>query len=147
EDIDNLHNNHDIILLPSLSEGLPIAIVEGMLAGVVPISNALESGIPEIVIDDITGFKIINNKPELFAETIHNLHLNRKLLNKLSEQCILFATKNFEPKTQTYLFESAYLRALRYKKQPYLTSTFDLKQITNYLPQFISYRISKLLRF
>ena len=45
------------MLLPSFAEGLPVAIMEAMATGVPVISTAI-AGIPELVVDKVTGFLV-----------------------------------------------------------------------------------------
>lgn len=51
-----LHNS-DIFVLPSFSEGLPVALMEALAAGVPVITTAI-AGISELVEDDVNGYLI-----------------------------------------------------------------------------------------
>ena len=39
----------DVFVLPTRAEGFPVALVEAMGAGLVPVVSDIESGVPEIV--------------------------------------------------------------------------------------------------
>jgi glycosyltransferase involved in cell wall biosynthesis len=51
------------ILLMSDFEGLPVALLEGMAAGVVPVARSIPSGIPELVQHQQTGL-LVGESPE-----------------------------------------------------------------------------------
>ena len=56
-EIKELLSKSDAMLLPSFAEGLPVAIMEAMATGVPVISTAI-AGIPELVVDKVTGFLV-----------------------------------------------------------------------------------------
>jgi len=58
------------ILLMSDFEGLPVALLEAMAAGVVPVVRAIESGIPELVQHEHTGMLVGNDPAEAAAELV-----------------------------------------------------------------------------
>lgn len=60
------------ILLMSDFEGLPVALLEAMAAGVVPVARAIPSGIPELVHHEKTGL-LVDGNPELAARAISRL--------------------------------------------------------------------------
>ena len=47
----------DVFLLVSFFEGLPVAMLEAMASGCVPVVSDIESGVPELVRDGVTGFR------------------------------------------------------------------------------------------
>jgi colanic acid/amylovoran biosynthesis glycosyltransferase len=60
------------ILLMSDFEGLPVAILEAMAAGVVPVVRSIHSGIPELVIHEQTGL-LVDDNPHYAATAILRL--------------------------------------------------------------------------
>lgn len=48
----------DVLLLPSAFEGLPVALVEAMAAGCVPVVSDLASGVPELIDQGVEGFRV-----------------------------------------------------------------------------------------
>lgn len=62
----------DVFALTSLSEGLPLALLEGMAASLPPICTPV-GDIPEIVEDGRTGFLIPLHQPESLAQRIMQL--------------------------------------------------------------------------
>ncbi|QUV81159.1 glycosyltransferase [Chloracidobacterium sp. D] len=53
--IQALMAEHHMFVLLSDYEGLPIALMEAMATGLVPICTAMRSGIGQLVVDGVTG--------------------------------------------------------------------------------------------
>jgi glycosyltransferase involved in cell wall biosynthesis len=81
-----LLSNADVLLLPSYSEGLPYALLEGMAAGVVPIVTAV-GAIPDVVTDGVHGLFVPIKDPYSIAQAIKSLHANRAGLARMSQAC------------------------------------------------------------
>ena len=58
------------ILLMSEFEGLPVALLEAMAVGLVPVARAIESGIPELVQHEHTGLLVENHPAEAAAALV-----------------------------------------------------------------------------
>ena len=75
--------NVDITVLPTLKrEGLPRAILEAMIAGVVPIVTT-SGGCPELVDKDISGFVVEPGDPDAIRDAILTLYNDRELLAQM----------------------------------------------------------------
>jgi glycosyltransferase involved in cell wall biosynthesis len=86
----------DIFILPSLSEGFPISILEAMAAGL-PVAASNVGGIPEIVENGINGFLFEPKDIEAIAKVLKSFFLNyeRTLeMGRLGRQKII---SNFSP--------------------------------------------------
>ena len=77
-------SDHDVFVLPSYAEGLPLSLLEAMAAGVVPVVSDLASGIREVVEDGATGLLARPGEPGEFAGAILRLHRGRDLLEDCS---------------------------------------------------------------
>jgi glycosyltransferase involved in cell wall biosynthesis len=75
----------DIFILPSTREGLPLSILEAQ-ATKVPVLAAPTSGIPEVVIDEETGFLIAADDVNAYACRVKSLLDNSDLYHHLTEQ-------------------------------------------------------------
>jgi glycosyltransferase involved in cell wall biosynthesis len=73
----------DVLVFPTRFEGFPVALLEGMSAGLVPVVSDLPSGIPEVV-SASTGFRVPVGEQRAFAAAIHTLHSNREMLERMS---------------------------------------------------------------
>ncbi|MBI4839347.1 MAG: glycosyltransferase [Nitrospirae bacterium] len=77
-DIHELLAITDIFALASLSEGMPISIMEAMAAGL-PVVATDVGGVSELVMDNETGFLVPCRNPLLLAEKIKTLMDNKTL--------------------------------------------------------------------
>ena len=73
----------DVIVLLSDYEGLPIALLEAMACGCVPVSRAIRSGIPELIDDERTGL-LVDDPGPAFDRAIRRLHSDPALWQRLS---------------------------------------------------------------
>jgi glycosyltransferase involved in cell wall biosynthesis len=71
------------IVLMSKYEGLPVSLMEGMACGCVPVCRDIESGIPELVKNGVTGL-IIGDNREDFIAAIQSLVTNSQQWRELS---------------------------------------------------------------
>jgi glycosyltransferase involved in cell wall biosynthesis len=75
----------DVFLLVSFFEGLPVAMLEAMAAGCVPVVAEIESGVPELVRDGVTGLRAPVHDMAAFAGHLQTLARDRALLARMSE--------------------------------------------------------------
>ncbi|HVS18842.1 MAG TPA: glycosyltransferase [Planctomycetota bacterium] len=74
----------DVFLLVSFFEGLPVAMLEAMASGCVPVVSDIESGVPELVRDGVTGFRAPVHDLGAFADHLARLAGDRELLARMS---------------------------------------------------------------
>ena len=86
KDIPELCNAADISAFPSRIEGLGLAGIEAMAAGV-PLVSSNVHGILDYVIDGKTGFACNPNDEKAFAEAIDKL-TDKQLRESMKEECI-----------------------------------------------------------
>ena len=78
------YTRHDVLVMPSRSEGLPVVLLEAGAAGVVPVASDLASGIPQIVRNGETGFRAPVADCAAFARAIQTLAADRAALERMS---------------------------------------------------------------
>ena len=78
-----LLGSHVIVLLSDF-EGLPIALIEGMACGLVPVCLDIRSGIPELVKHEETGL-LVHDRGDDFVGAIRRLREDRDLWERLSK--------------------------------------------------------------
>jgi glycosyltransferase involved in cell wall biosynthesis len=71
-----LLERHDVFLLASVAEGLPVSLLEAMAHGVVPVVSDLESGIRDVV-NSTNGTLVPVNDVDGYARAIIRLHEHR----------------------------------------------------------------------
>ncbi len=75
---------HDVFLLASDYEGLPLSLLEAMGYGLVPVVSDLVSGIREVV-DEATGKRVAPDNTSGYGEAIVWLHQHRDEMSRLSQ--------------------------------------------------------------
>lgn len=93
--------SHDLFLLPSLQEGFPVALVEAMKAGLVPLITDWGGATQELVVEGETGYYFSAGDAKDYANKIAILNSDRKLLNKMVEAGIKKANELFDPVVNT----------------------------------------------
>ena len=87
--------NVDVSVLPSLSrEGLPRAMLEAMISGVVPIVTNV-GGNPELVVDGKSGFVVEPGDPAAIRDRILHLYNDREMLKRMSHAARQRVLKEF----------------------------------------------------
>lgn len=81
--IQNVMLEAQILVLLSDYEGLPIALMEAMACGLVPICLDIRSGIPELIEDGVTGL-LVKDRNDSFIEAVKRLQNNPQLWQQIS---------------------------------------------------------------
>ncbi len=99
QDLQRLLAAADLVVLPSISEGLPLAAVEA-LAAARPIVATAVGGTPEVVLDGQTGLLIAPNDSAALAEAMHRLLSDPGLALRLGTNGRLFVERHFDVRLQ-----------------------------------------------
>ena len=83
-DVPQLLAAHNVFLLASDYEGLPLSLLEAMGYGLVPVVSDLASGIREVV-DETSGKRVAQDNLPAYAEAIIWLHEHRDEMSRLSQ--------------------------------------------------------------
>ena len=107
QDITNILQETDILVMPSLREGLPMILLEAMATGV-PVIAARVGGIPEIIIDAETGL-LVNPKDTLgLSRAIKRLIEDKDLRLRLSNNAKKMIDSEFNISNMVNKTESLY---------------------------------------
>jgi len=93
-DVSDALRAHDIFVLPSESEGLPLAMLEAMGCGL-PVVVTRVGGIPEVVDDGITGFLVAPRNPVEMAGCLRKLIESRQLRTNMGLNAADVVKNNF----------------------------------------------------
>ncbi|HYI15783.1 MAG TPA: glycosyltransferase [Thermomicrobiales bacterium] len=108
----------DLFVLPSVvtksgnAEGIPVALMEAMAAGV-PVISTSTTGIPELVIDDETGLLVPPRDIEALADAIEQLLDDRELSDRLRVAAFQKVAAEFEIEANAREIERHMLDAIQ----------------------------------
>ena len=106
-DIPDLLAAADIYAMPSLWEGLPMALLEAMFAGKAIVASRA-SGIPEAIDEGMHGLLADPGNEEQLAEALRRLIGDPSLRNRLAAAAQERAAKEFSAAVMTDAYEQAY---------------------------------------
>ena len=102
----------DVFVLPSLSEGLSMAILEAMIAGK-PVVATQVGGNPELVLDGETGFLVPPRDSQALASSIVTLLTNRERAVQFAEKGKRRAEGQFSLRTMVRAYQTLYDECLQ----------------------------------
>jgi len=127
---DKLIEGHAFVLLSDF-EGLPIALMEAMACGLVPVCYNMDSGIPELVEHGKNGF-LVNDRGDEFISVIRKLKADEGLWEKLSGEARKKIENGYSIKISASkwydLFELLIERAPREKREIEIPPALDLPE-------------------
>ncbi len=85
DNVPEVLSSSDLMILPSLHEGLSYACLEAQAAGAVVIANDI-SGIRCVIENGITGFLVPNNDPVKYVEIIQKVDKDRASLDVIQQR-------------------------------------------------------------
>lgn len=110
-DTRHLIRHCDFLILPSLWEGCPVAVMEAMALGR-PVVATRVGGIPELVESEREGLLIPPRDPAALAEALLRLAGNPELVRAMGEASRRRAERDFSVEAMTRRIEKAYLGLL-----------------------------------
>jgi glycosyltransferase involved in cell wall biosynthesis len=107
--IDRLLRTSNVMILPSLSEGYPVAVVEAMKYGLIPLVSYWDGAVADLVISGITGFSFQTQDAVGYAECIQKLANDTSGMQQMSTLSKKTADELFSPNQNTVNYEYAYI--------------------------------------
>jgi glycosyltransferase involved in cell wall biosynthesis len=101
---------HDVFVLPTRVEGLPVALLEAMGCGLVPVVSNIPSGVPDVVTDGATGLLPEVGDVDGFAEAIARLAGDRPLLERFSAAGRRTVQERFDIRVRAKDYQTLYAR-------------------------------------
>jgi glycosyltransferase involved in cell wall biosynthesis len=96
DDVRDLLADADIFVLSSVSEGLPVSVLEAMAAEL-PVVASRVGGVPELVADGENGFLVPPGNPDELAAAVGRLVEDRDLRRRLGAVGRVRAETRFNP--------------------------------------------------
>ena len=92
----NYYRNSALFAMTSVTEGLPMTLLESMQCGIPCIAFETDSGVKDIIKNGYNGYVVKNRSTTLYIDRIDELLDNKSKLAEFSQNCILTA-KQFGP--------------------------------------------------
>jgi colanic acid/amylovoran biosynthesis glycosyltransferase len=107
ESIREIYSHADIFVLSSVQENLPNVLLESMAMGL-PVVATNIAGVPELIIDRVTGLLVRPNNPNQLAESIKILIDNRDLAFTLAKNGREYVCAHFDIQSSLNQLQSLY---------------------------------------
>jgi glycosyltransferase involved in cell wall biosynthesis len=109
-DVPDLLALADIFVMPSLWEGLPMALLEAMIAKKAIVASAT-AGIPEAIANGREGILVAPGEVDALAEALHSLLVDPSRRTALGEAAAAHAHREFTVQVMADRYEELYARA------------------------------------
>ena len=106
-DVADLMNAADLVVNPSDSEGLPLAVLEAMLLGKPVIATAV-GGLPDLIADGVSGLLVPPRDPDALAAAMDGLLSNGERAAALGRAAREVATRTYSLEATVRTLEDAY---------------------------------------
>lgn len=104
----------DLLLLPSLAEGLGVSLIEGMAMGL-PVIGTTAGGIPDMIHDQVNGFLVPPRDPDAIAKRALQLLRDPELSARMGRAGRTLVQEEFSSSIMARRNEALYLRLLANK--------------------------------
>ena len=115
DDIPNILATTDIFVLPSLTEGLPLSVMEAMAACKAVIATPV-GGVTELIQDKINWLLVPSGNPLILTKAILDLINNRQRCEELAYSARDHAVKNFDIQSNVKAYDQLYRTNLAVRK-------------------------------
>ena len=102
----------DVFVLPSLVEGLPLALLEAMLAGKAVVASAV-GGVPEVIEPEVNGVLVAAGDDSALADAIARLIASPELRARLGQQARATVGGRFTEAAYLASLDEIYTRAVQ----------------------------------
>jgi glycosyltransferase involved in cell wall biosynthesis len=109
DDIADLHSLTDIFVMPSLREGLPMALLEAMVAGKAIVASAT-GGIPEAIVDGREGILVPPGDVDALARGLRALLTDRMRRRAFAAAALARARQEFTVQVMADRYLQLYTR-------------------------------------
>ena len=117
QDVLRLYEQHDVLVMPSRNEGLPVALLEAGAAALVPVVSDLPSGIPDVVEPGVSGYRPAVGDIGGFADAIASLDRDRRRLESMSAAVRKVVATRFDASARTVEYQRLFARWRQLRRQ------------------------------
>ncbi len=138
----------DVFVLPTRTEGFPVALVEAMAAGLVPVVSDIRSGVPEIVDSGVNGFRMAVGNTGKFADAIQQIDADRALLESMSHAARASVTAKFDEQERCAAYHALFARwrELRRPRSASLPMPYGSRLDQPWIPNAVVRQIRSVVR-
>jgi glycosyltransferase involved in cell wall biosynthesis len=116
QEVVDIASEHDVFVLPTRWEGVPLALLEAMSVGLVPVVSRVESGVAEILSDGVTGLMPPVGDYGAFADAIASLHANRTQLESMSAAAAAYVGTHHDVRERTDAYQALFAQYKHLKR-------------------------------
>ncbi len=129
-------SSHDVFVLPTRYEGVPVALLEAMSVGLAPVVSNVESGVAEILSDGQTGLLPPVGDIGAFADAIALLDRNRALLESISDGAWRYVAAHHDVHARTDAYQTllARYRELRRPRPAHVVLPYQTRLDRRWIP-------------
>ncbi len=109
-----LYYGIDLLVMPSLAEGLGVSILEAMAAGL-PVVGTHVGGIPDIIKDGKTGYLVAPKNSQAISQGIKSILKNLNKARAMGKTGQTLVHRQFSAQAMSKANESLYLRLMAEK--------------------------------
>jgi glycosyltransferase involved in cell wall biosynthesis len=106
----DIESRHDVFVLPTRYEGVPVGLIEAMSVGLAPVVSRIESGVAEILSDGETGLMPPVGDVAAFADAIATLDRDRALLESMGGAACRYVTAAHNVRERTDAYQALFAR-------------------------------------
>jgi glycosyltransferase involved in cell wall biosynthesis len=138
--------NHDLFILLSDFEGMPLSLIEAMARGCVPVVAEMESGITEVITSGENGFIVRGRNYDEWAVLLADLWRKPEILSQVSQTARETVRERFTVEAVAKQFDELFGRVAaeicsgEYKRPPCLKWPNELAPTGDVLPPPTMYR-------
>jgi len=106
----------DVIVNPSLTEGMPNAVLEAMALGTPVVATAV-GGVPDLITDQESGLLVVPGDPPALAGAVYSLWADSSLALRLAKNAQA-RVRDYSPEEQSRLLLDLYAKVLGLPQGP-----------------------------